>query len=179
MQRMDDATTSLLQGLEEEATEVKIATEKACGTMLRDLETKNPQLMDAGVMKLNDINITIFYGDNSVESLSWKKYHHYWESRLTKQISSEIGKFLNKPVEDIDLKECLEIDRYAKNNQLNGICHAPKEEIDKIRRDWDDFRVMMAKETRDMFIQSINEQARLIGQSVLPEIRITLVLPHL
>ena len=45
----------------------------------------------------------------------------------SKQISSEIGKFLNKPVADIDLKECLEIDRYAKNNQLNGICHAPKE----------------------------------------------------
>ena len=86
MQRMDDATTSLLQGLEEEATEVKIATEKACGTVLRDLETKNPQLMAAGIMKLNDINITIFYGDNSVESPSWKKYHHYWESRLTKNL---------------------------------------------------------------------------------------------
>ena len=38
---MDDVTTSLLRGLEKEATEIQIATKEASSSVLRDLKTKN------------------------------------------------------------------------------------------------------------------------------------------
>ena len=63
---------------------------------------------------------------------SWKEYHNQWHNRLIGQVSSALEKHLNQPVDDSDLKKYLWIERKDKNNQLNGIYHAPKEEIDKI-----------------------------------------------
>ena len=177
MQKMDDVTTSLLRGLKEEATESTAALKEACNRMLCELNSNNPQLMAAEVTKLNEIDLTMFLSEDSDESPSWKRYHHYWESRLLKQLASEIGKSLDSPVEDLDLKEGLKIHRYTANNQLNGICHIPKLEIDKIRQPWEDFRVDTVKKTRDILIQCICEQARNVGQTVLPAIRITLFFP--
>ena len=174
---MDDVTTSLLRGLEKEATENQIATKEASSSVLRDLKTKNPQLMAADVNKLNDIEFTIVYGNNSAESPSFKKYYHQLKVGLFKQISSEVGKFLNQRVTESELKKLFWIDRYAQDNQLNGICHAPKKEIDKIHQIYDEFQAQSMTDSRDMFIQSINEQARHIGQPVLPDIRITLAFP--
>ena len=174
---MDDLATSLIRGLKEEATETQVNLEEACNKMLSDLKTKNPCLMDVHVEKLNDVDITILFGDNSDESKSWKEYHNQWHNRLIGQVSSALEKHLNQPVDDSDLKKYLWIERKDKNNQLNGIYHAPKEEIDKIRRDWEDFQVKTVKKTRDLFIQSINEQAQRIGQPILPDIRITIVFP--
>ncbi len=173
---MDDLTTSLLRDLEEEATEAKVETEEACNKMLRDLHTNNPQLMAAEVKKLNDVNLTMFFGNSSAESKSWKKYHHQLEARLLKQISSEVGKFLNCPVEASELKKYL-VDSRNKNNELNGIVHGPKREIDKVRQICDDFQVRTMTEIRDMFIRVTIERARHIGQPVLPDIRITLLFP--
>ena len=174
---MDDLATSLIRGLKEEATETQVNLEEACNKMLGDLKTKNPCLMDVHVEKLNDVDITILHDNNSNESKSWKEYHNQWHNRLIGQVSSALEKHLNQSVNESDLKKYLWIERKDKNNQLNGIYHAPKEEIDKIRRDWDDFRVKTVKETRDMFIQSINEQAQRIGQPIVPDIRITIVFP--
>ena len=174
---MDDVTTSLLRGLEKEATEIQIATKEASSSVLRDLKTKNPQLMAVDVNKLDDIEFTIVYGNNSAESPSLKKYYHLLKVGLFKQISSEVGKFLNQRVTKSELKKHFWIDRYAQDNQLNGICHAPKKEIDKIHQIYDEFQVQSMTDSRDMFIQSINEQVRHIGQPVLPDIRITLAFP--
>ena len=65
---MDDLATSLIRGLKEEATETQVNLEEACNKMLSDLKTKNPCLMDVHVEKLNDVDITILFGDNSDES---------------------------------------------------------------------------------------------------------------
>ena len=173
---MDDLATALIQGLEEEATEIKVETEKAINKALRDLKAKNPQLMAADVEKLVNIDITILCGNNH-ESKSWEEYHNQWQNRLIEQVSSALEKHLNQPVEESDLKKYLWIERKDKNNQLHNICHIPKQEIDKIRRAWEDFQVKTVKETRDRFIRTTREQARHIGQSVLPDIHITLVFP--
>ena len=174
---MDDLATSLIRGLKEEATETKVETEEAFNNILRDLQTKNPQLMAADVEKLNNVDITILLGDNSDESKSWKEYHNQLEARWLKQISSGIEEHLNQPVEKGELKKHLWIERTEKNNQLNNIVHIPQREINKIRRPWEDFQVKTVKKTRDLFIRSITEQARHIGQPVLPDIHITLVFP--
>ena len=174
---MDDLATSLLQGLEEEATETRAEMEEALNKIVRDWEAKNPQLMAADVEELNNVNITILFGGNSDESKSWTEYHNQLETRWLKQVSSEIEQHLNQPVEEEELKKYLWIERKDKNNQLHNICHVPKQEIDKIRHPWEDFQVKTVKETRDRFIQSITEQARHIGQPALPDICITLVFP--
>ena len=176
---MDDLATSLIRGLEEEATEIKVETEEAINKVLGDLEAKNPQLMAADVEKLVNIDITILCGNDN-ESKSWEEYHNQWQNRLIEQVSSALEKHLNQPVEESDLKKYLWIERKDKNNQLHNICHIPKQEMDKIRkirRDWEDFQVKTMKETRDRFIRTTREQARHIGQSVLPDIHITLVFP--
>lgn len=174
---MDDLATSLVRGLKEEATERRVAIEEACSKMLENLKTENPQLMAADVKKLNNIDYTIFFGGNSDESKSWKKYHNQLEARWLKQVSSEIEQHLNQPVEEGELKKHLWIERTENNNQLNNIVHVPEREINKISGADEDFQVKTVKETRDLFIQSITEQARHIGQSVPPDICITLIFP--
>ncbi len=56
---MDDLAASLVQGLKEEAIETKVESEEAVNKILKDLQTKNPQLMAAKVEELNNVDITI------------------------------------------------------------------------------------------------------------------------
>ena len=174
---MDDLATALLQGLEEEAIETRAEMEEALNKIVRDWEAKNPQLMAADVEELNNVNITILFGGNSNESKSWIEYHNQLETRWLKQVSSEIEQHLNQPVEEEELKKHLWIERTEKNNQLNNIVHVPERKTNKIRRAWEDFQAKSVKETRDLFIRSITEQARHIGQPALPDICITLIFP--
>ena len=173
---MDDLTTALLQELEEEATKSKVEMDRACDQMMRDLYAKNPELMSAEVENKN-VNVTIFFGEDSAESNSWEKFHNQVEDRILKQISSEIEKSLNKSVQGGDLKNYLWIERQDKNNQLHGIVHCPKQIIDKLRQDSDDFRVQSVTMFRDVFRQTTIDNARNINQVVLPNICMTLSFP--
>ncbi len=120
---------------------------------------------------------SILFGGNSGESQSWEEYHSQWQDRLIEQVSSALEKHLNQPVEEGELKKHLWIERTEKNNQLNNIVHVPERKTNKIRRLWEDFQVKTVKKTRDLFIQSITEQAHHIGQPILPDICITLIFP--
>ena len=174
---MDDLAKSLLRGLKEEITESNVELEEACDNALRDLEKKAPQLMASEVNELKNVAIENLYGHDSVESPSWKEYHGQWENRLIDQVSSALENHLNQPMTDSELIEKLRIDRKDKDNQLNGIFHGPKQVIDGLKSIWDYLVINTVIETRDFFIRSIGEQTAQIGQSVLPEIRITLVFP--
>ena len=174
---MDDLINALLQELEEEATKSKVEMDRACAQMMRDLHTKNPELMKATVEEIKNTNITISFDESSIASDSWKRIHNRAENRILKQTSSEIEKFLNKSVQDDDLKKYLWIERKEKNNELQGIAHCPKQELDKLRQACDDFRIQTIIEIRDIFRQVTIDSARNIGQVNLPDIRITLIFP--
>lgn len=174
---MDDLATSLLQGLEKENAESSVMTAEAFSKVIRDLKTENPELMAAEVTKLNNLNYTVVFDDGSAQSESWKKYYKQLEVRLLSQITSGLEKLLGQPVHASELKKHLWTERKDKSYPLNGIVHVPKQDIETIRRDYDDFVVKTVKQVRDMFLRSIGEQIRKIGQDVLPDIRMTLIFP--
>lgn len=174
---MDDLIDALIQDIREEATKSKVEMDRACAQMMKDWHTDNPELMNVDVEGIDNVSITIFFGEDSVISNSWEKIHNQIEDRMLKQIASEIEKSLNESVQDDDLQKNLWIERAEKNNQLQGIAHCPKQEIDKARQLFDDFQVQTIIETRDRFIQSAIDSARNIGQVNLPDIRITLIFP--
>ena len=174
---MDDLINALIQNLKEEATKSKIEMDRACAQMMRDLYTKTPELMKAKVEKIENVGITICFGENSVASDSWEKIHNRAEDRILKQIASEMEKFLNASVRDNDLKKHLWIERKGKNNELLGIAHCPKQEIDRLRQACDDFRMQTITRTWNTFRQITIDNARNTGQVNLPDIRITLIFP--
>ena len=174
---MDDLINALIQDLKEDATKSKVEMDKACAQMMEDLYTKNPALMKAKVEKLENADITICFGESSIASDIWEKIHNRAEARILKQISSEIEKSLNKSVQDNDLKKHLWIEREEKNNQLQGIAHCAKQEIDKVRQVCDDYRMQTITRTWNTFRQITIDNARNIGQVNLPDIRITLIFP--
>ena len=174
---MDDLTNDLLQGLKEEATKSKVEMDRACDEVMKDLRAKNPDLMNAKVERHNSIEFTVFFGESSEESESWEKFHNQVEDRMLKQLCSEIEKFLNKSVQYNDLKKHLWIERKDENNQLQGIVHCPKQVIDQLRQDSDDFRVQTVTRSRDMFRQVTIDNARNINQTILPEICMNLIFP--
>ena len=174
---MDDLIDALIQDLKEDATKSKFEMDRACAQMMRDLHTKNPELMKAKVEEIKNTDITICFDESSIASDSWGKIHNRAEDRILKQTSSEIEKFLNESVQSDDLKKHLWIERKEKNNQLQGIMHCPKQVIDRIRQACDDFRIQTITEIRDSFRQVTIDTARNIGQVNLPDIRITLIFP--
>ena len=174
---MDDLIDALIQDLKENAAKSKVEMDRACDQMMRDLYTKNPELMKAKVEEIKNTDITICFDENSIAADSWGKIHNRVEDRILKQTSSEIEKFLNESVQYNDLKKHLWIERKEKNNQLQGIAHCPKQEIDRVRQACDDFRIQTIKGIRDMFRQVTIDNARNIGQVNLPDIRITLIFP--
>ena len=174
---MDDLIDALIHDVKEEATKSKVEMDRACDQMMRDLHTKNPELMEAKVEKIKSTDITICFDESSIASDSWGKIHNTVEDRILKQTSSEIEKFLNESVQDDDLKKHLWIERKEKNNQLHGIAHCPKEKIDRVRQACDDFRIQTITEIRDIFRQVTIDSARNIEQVNLPDIRITLIFP--
>ncbi len=175
---MDDLTNALFQGLKEEATESIVEMETACAQLMTDFHTKCPEVIkSAKVERINSVKFTASFCGNSEGSQSWEKFHNQVEDRLLKQITSDIEKFLNKPVQYNDLKELLWIEREDEDNQLQGIAHCPKQEIDKVRQECDDFRVQSVTMYRDMIRQTTIENARNINQIVLPSICMTLSFP--
>lgn len=174
---MDDLIDALIQDIREEATKSKVEMDRACAQMMKDWHTNNPELMNVDVEGIDNVSVTIFFGEDSVISNSWEKIHNQIEDRMLKQIASEMEKSLNESVQDDDLQKYLWIERAEKNKQLQGIAHCPKQEIDKARQLFDDFQVQTITETRDRFIQSTVDSARHIGQTNLPDIHITLFFP--
>ena len=174
---MDDLIDALIQDLKENATKSKVEMDRACDQMMRDLHTDNPELMSTKVESVENVNVTILFGEDSVVSNIWEKIHNQVEDRMLKGISSEIEQFLNKPIQDDDLKKYLWIERKEKNNQLQGIMHCPKQVIDRIRQVCNDFRIQTITEIRNSFRQVTIDTARNIGQVNLPDIRIILIFP--
>ena len=174
---MDDLTNTLLQELEENAGKSKAEMDRACAQMMKDLYTKNPELMKAKVENIENVSVTILFGEDSVVSNIWEKFHNQVEDHMLKGISSEIEQFLNKSIQDDDLKKYLKIERKEKNNQSQGIMHCPKQVIDRIRQVCDDFRIQTITEIRDSFRQVTIDTTRNIGQVNLPDIRIILIFP--
>ena len=174
---MDDLIDALIQDLKENATKSKVEMDRACDQMMRDLHTDNPELMSTKVESVENVNVTILFGEDSVVSNIWEKIHNQVEDRMLKGISSEIEQFLNKPIQDDDLKKYLWIERKEKNNQLQGIMHCPKQVIDRIRQVCNDFRIQTITEIRNSFRQFTIDTARNIGQVNLPDIRIILIFP--
>ena len=174
---MDDLINALLQELEEEATKSKVEMDRACDQMIRDLHTKNPELMKTKVEEIKNTDITICFDESSIASDSWGKIHNRAEERILKQVASEIEKFLNESVQDDALKKYLWIERESKDNELQGIVHCPKQEIDRLRQACDDFRIQTVINIRDRFRQVTIDSARNIGQVNLPNIRMTLIFP--
>ncbi len=174
---MDDLINTLLQELEEEATKSKVEMHRACDQMIRELHTKNPELMKTKIGKIKNTDITICFDESSIASDSWGKIHSRVEDHILKQISSEIEKFLNESVQDNDLKKYLWIERKDKNNQLQGIVHCPKQQFDRLRQVCDGFRIQTITEIRDIFRQATIDSARNIRQVILPDILITLIFP--
>ncbi len=174
---MDDLTAALVQGLKEEATESKAEMDKACTEAIEDFRSNNPDICNMKVKRHNKIEFRAFFSEDSVESQSWEIFHNQVEDRMLKQICFEIEKCLNKSLQNNDLKKHLRIERKDKKNQLQGILHCPKKEIDKIRQDCDDFRVQAVTNTLDIFRKVTIDNARNINQVDLPEIGITLTFP--
>ena len=174
---MDDLTATLIQGLRKENAESSAITADSVNKALADLETANPELMAAPVTKINNLDFTLVFNRDSTQSNSWKEYHEQLEIRLLNQISFEVGKILNQPVDATNLKEYLRIERQDKSNPLNGIGHVSKQDIDNMRREYDDFVVTTVEQFRDMLLHCISEQNSHIGQTVLPDIRMTLIFP--
>ena len=174
---MDDLIDALIQDIKEEATKSKVEMDRACAQMMRDLHAKNPELMKAKVEEIKSTNITISFDESSIASDSWRRIHNRAENRILKQTSSEIEKFLNKSVQDDDLKKYLWIERKEKNNELQGIAHCPNQELDKLRQVCDDFRIQTITRTWNIFRQATIDSARNIGQVNLPDISITLIFP--
>ena len=174
---MDDLTNALLQGLEAEAAKSKAEMNRAYDEVMKDFRSKNPDLTNVKVERHNSIEFTMFLGESSEKSQSWEKFHSQVEDRMLQQISSEIEKSLNKSVQDSDLKNYLRIKREDRKNQLHGIAHCPKQIIDKLRQDSDDFRVQTVTGIRDILRQTTIDNARNINQVVLPDICITLSFP--
>ena len=174
---MDDLIDALIQDLKEDAAKSKVEIDRACAQMMQDLHAKNPELMKAKVEEIKNTDITICFDESSIASDSWEKIHNRVEDDIRKQIASEIEKSLNESVQDDDLKKYLWIEREKKNNELQGIAHCPKQEIDKVRQACDDLRIQTITEIRDLFRQTTIDSARNIGQVNLPDIRITLIFP--
>ena len=174
---MDELATSFLKGLKKEFTESNARLKEACDNALRDLENKAPQLMASQVNELKSLNIEIILGNDSNESPSWKEYYCQMENRFREQLSSALEKHLNQPITENELIEFVKINREDKNNHLNGIAFGPKQVIDEIKQDSDNWTIKTVIEMRDTFIQGVREQTARTGQPILPEIRITLVFP--
>ena len=174
---MDELATSFLRGLKKEFTESNAQLKEACDNAFRDLQNKVPQLMTAQVNELKSLNIEIILGNDSNESPSWKEYYCQMENRFREQLSSELEKHLNQPITENELIEFVKINREHKNNHLNGIAFGPKQVIDEIKQDSDNWTIKTVIEMRDTFIRGVREQTARIGQPILPEIRITLIFP--
>ena len=174
---MDDLTNTLLEELEKDAGKSKAEMDRACDQMMRDLHTKNPELMKSKVESIENVSFTILFGEDSAVSDIWEKFHNQVEDRMLKRIIYEIEKFLNESVRDDDLKKHLRIERERENNQLQGIVHGPKQVIDELRQACDDFRIQTVINTWDRFRQVTIDNARNIGQVNLPDIHITLIFP--
>ena len=174
---MDDLIETLIQDLKENTTKSKVEIDRACDQMMGDLYTKNPELMKAKVEEIENVNLTICFGEGSVASDIWEKIHNSAEDRILKQISSKIEKFLNESVQDNDLKKHLWIERKDKNNEFRGIAHCSKQQIDRLRQVCDDFRLQTITRTWDRFRQVTIDSAHNIGQVNLPDIRIILIFP--
>ncbi len=173
---MDDLINALIQDLKKEAAKSEVEMGRACDQIIRDLYTKNPELMKAKVESIENVSFTILFGEDSAVSDIWEKFHNQVEDRMLKRIIYKIEKFLNESVQD-NLKKHLWIEREGKNNQLQGIVHGPKQVIDELRQAYDDFRVQTVIDTWDRFRQVTIDNARNIGQVDLPDIRITLIFP--
>ena len=174
---MDDLTNALIQGLKEEATKSKVEMDKACKEIMKNFRAKNFDLMNAKVKRHNSIKFKVFFGESSEESPSWEKFHTQVEDRMLKQLCSEIEKSSNKSVQYDDLKKHLWIERDDENNHFQGILHCPKQVIDKLRQECDNFRVLAVTRFRDSFRQVTIDNARNINQVVLPDICMTLSFP--
>ena len=174
---MDDLIDALIRDLKKDATKTKVEMDKTCDQMMRDWYADNPELMSAKVENIENVNVTILFGEDSAVSNTWERFHNQVEDRMLKGISSEIEQFLNKSIEHGHLKKHLWIEREEKNNELQGIMHCPKQEIDKVRQVWNDFRVQTIIGIRDRFRQVTIDNARNIGQVNLPDIRIILIFP--
>ena len=174
---MDELAKSFLRGLKKEYTESNVELKEACDSALRNLENKAPQLMAATVDQLKKVNISVIFRDNSGEPPSWKEYYSQMENRFREQLSSALEKHLNQRISENALIEFIKIDRYEKDNQLNGIYHLPKHKIEKINEDSDNWAIKTVMETRSTFIRGVCEQTAQVGQPILPEIRMTIIFP--
>lgn len=174
---MDELVASFLRGLKKQYTESNAQLKEACESALRDLENEAPQLMATQIKEHKKVDIEIILGNDSHESPSWNEYCGQLENRFRAQVSSELEKHLNQPITENELMEFTKIDRYEKNNQLNGIFHLPNQEIDKINRISDHFTIESVIETRDIYLRGIDKQTAQIGQRIPPIIRITLIFP--
>ncbi len=174
---MNDLIDKLIQDLKEDAAKSKAEMDKACDQMMRDLHTKSPELMKAKFEEIKNTDITICFDESSIASNSWEKFHNRVEGRILKQIASKIEKSLNESVQDDDLQKYLWIERKDENNQLQGVAHCPKQVIDRIRQDCNDFRIQTIIGIWNRFRQVTIDSARNIGQVNLPDIRITLIFP--
>ena len=115
----------------------------------------------------------------STESRSRIEYHNQWQDRLLEQIRSQVRNHFDPPLKEEELDNLLQIDREEKNNQLSAIFHAPSHAhvIDTIRQTFDDLTVNGVINIRDTLIRTTKDFAHGIGQSVLPNIDITMVFP--
>ena len=174
---MDNLDISLLEGLRAEIAEDYSTRQKLAHQFLKNLESNQPEINVDKITKFNNFDITMFFGDWSTESRSWTEYHNQWQDRLLEQICSQVRNHFDPPLTEEELNNLLQIDREEKNNQLSAIFHVPWHVINTIRQTFDDLAVHSVINMRNTLIRTTTDIARGIGQSVLPDIDITMVFP--
>lgn len=147
--------------LEQEHAEFKSGIQKSSQKLLAQLKEQNPELMDAQITKLNDIEISITLERKQPGGIKLE-YHKQIQEIATKDVYSQIEKALGRPVTPAEL-----------TFPPLSISLSEIKKLDQIR---EDYELAVAKGWLNHNLTFINENIPK-DQTTRPDIRIFLYMP--
>lgn len=147
--------------LEQEHAEFKSAIQKSSQKLLAQLKDQNPELMDAQITKLNDIEISITLERKQPGGIKLE-YHKQIQEIATKDVYSQIEKALGRPVTPAEL-----------TFPPLSISLSEIKKLDQIR---EDYELAVAKGQLNHYLTFIDENIPK-DQTTRPDIRIVLYMP--
>ena len=147
--------------LEQEHAEFKSAIQKSSQKLLAQLKDQNPELMDAQITKLNDIEISITLERKQPDGIKLE-YHKQIQDIATKDVYSQIEKALGRPITPAEL--------------TFSPASIPLSEIKKVDQIRENYELAVAKGWLNHNLTFIDENIPK-GQTTRPDIRISLYMP--
>ncbi len=147
--------------LEQEHAEFKSAIQESSQKLLAQLKDQNPELMNAKIIKWNDIQISITLARKQRDGIKLE-YHRQVKDIALKDIYSQIEKELGQPITPAEL--------------ISGPSFTSLSEIKKLDQIEEDYEFTVGKGTLNHYLTWINENIP-EGQTTRPNIRIFVYAP--